>query len=412
MADNITIDGSRLRGVQRSSVYLAHRSEQGGRVVYSIRPPLADLTVILPIPDSENPDEDNRQVNSAHARGFGQYLDGKPDWVAPPLLARDSGACIFKPVDGAEGAIGYLEVPWVIGTIQCLSTIDGQHRILGVHLEQQRISKEIAEIDRDLRRAISPDKIAKLTEKRDQLIAQLDRLSREHVGLDIYVERDNIKARQMFVDVADNAMGIKAAVRARFDGYKVANRTLSDVMRHAMLKGHVDFEQDRMTAKNPNFIGAKHVADITRAVIVGPGGRIGKRTEAEISDGAVIEAVTGFLDVISEAFADLADMTEGRIDAVAVRSNSLLGSVGMLRVLGGVYRNLTEDDVEQEEIKDFFKKLDRHMTAPVDDASVWRKTAASEHFEPGAKAPIMRTQNLVALTTVITSWYRKPPAAL
>jgi hypothetical protein len=97
----------------------------------------------------------------------------------------------------------------------------------------------------------------------------MDRLKTEFVGLDIYVETDPIKGQQMFVDVADNARGISGAVRARFDSSKVANRTLSDVIDHPLLKGRVDAEQDRMTIKNTNLMGAKHVADITRAVIAG-----------------------------------------------------------------------------------------------------------------------------------------------
>src|SRR5260370_41258274 len=138
----------------------------------------------------------------------------------------------------------------------------------------------------------------------------MDRLTAEYVGLDIYVEPNQIKAQQMFVDVADNAKGIRGAVRARFDNYKVANRTLSDVIDPPLLKGRVDAEQDRMTMKNPNLLGAKHVADITRAVIAGAGGRISKKAEQALTDGQVIEQVKDFLDVISNAFADLAAVTE------------------------------------------------------------------------------------------------------
>ncbi|MFJ9777872.1 DNA sulfur modification protein DndB [Kitasatospora sp. NPDC101157] len=408
----LEIDASRLRGVTRTSTYLAIRSTQGGREVYNLQVPLADLPVILPVPDPDRPDEDNRRVDRTHARGFGQYLHNKPDWVAPALLARDGGVCDFSPIEGSGGRVGYLEVPWVIGTVECLSIIDGQHRVLGVHLEQERISRSLNDINRDLRKRISEGRTAKLTAERDALISQMKRLNEEFVGLSVYVERDFVKARQMFVDVADNAKGMSAAVRARFDGYRVANRTLDQVIRHEMLLGRVDPEQDRMTSKNPHFIGAKHVADLTRAVVVGPGGRISKRVESEVSDAEVIDAVTGFLDAISESFTDLARMTNGEVDPITVRATSMLGSVGMLRVLGGVYRELSEAGVGQDGIKAFFEKLDRHMAAPVDEDSVWRTTTAKEHFEPDAKAPIMRTQNLVALTKIIVSWYEEAPATL
>jgi len=40
-------------------------------------------------------------------------------------------------------------------------------------------------------------------------------------------------------------------------------------------------------------MGAKHVADITRAVIAGAGGRISKKAEQTLTDGEVIEQGEG-----------------------------------------------------------------------------------------------------------------------
>ncbi|MFE2160370.1 DNA sulfur modification protein DndB [Streptomyces lydicus] len=419
----ITVDPLRLSKPQDSSTYLAIKTPQGGRTVYSVRVPLLDLPTILPVPDPNNVDKDNRKVDRLHAKHFGEYLDTKQDWVAPALLARDGGGCDFEKLD-EQGAVGYLTVPWAIGGISSLRTIDGQHRVLGVAIEKQRITDAISSVDREMARKLSPEKSAKLETEREKLIGQMDRLKVEYVGLDIYVEPDPIKAQQMFVDVADNAKGISSAVRARFDSYKVANRTLSDVIDHPLLKGRVDAEQDRMTLKNPNFMGAKHIADITRAVIAGAGGRISKKAEQTLTDGEVIEQVKDFLDVISNAFTDLAALTEDDPDAERqpgdltmaqeVRRSSLLGSVGMLRVLGGVFRELRAGDnpAELDDITDFFKRLDPYMAAPVAETSIWRTTAANTDFEPNASAPIMRTQNIVHLVGVITDWYKKAPAAL
>lgn len=420
---SINVDPLRLSKPQDSSTYLAIKTLQGGRAVYATRVPLLDLPTILPVPDPNNVDKDNRKVDRLHAKHFGEYLETKTDWVAPALLARDGGGCTFEKVD-EHGAVGYLTVPWAIGGISSLRTIDGQHRVLGVAIEKQRITDAIGGVDREMARKVSPDKAAKLQAEREKLIGQMNRLKAEYVGLDIYVEPDPIKAQQMFVDVADNAKGISSAVRARFDSYKVANRTLSDIIDHPLLKGRVDAEQDRMTLKNPNLMGAKHVADITRAVIAGAGGRISKKAEQTLTDGEVIEQVKDFLDVISNAFTDLAAVTEDDPEAerkpdeltVAqkLRRNSLLGSVGMLRVLGGVFRNLRAGDnpAELDDITDFFKRLDPHMAAPVAETSIWRTTEANGDFEPNAAAPIMRTQNIVHLVGVITGWYKKSPASL
>ena len=420
---SITVDTLRLSKPQDTSTYLAIKTIQGGRVVYTTRVPLLDLPTILPVPDPNDVDKDNRKVNRLHAKQFGQYLDTKKDWVAPALLARDSGGCLFEKVD-ERGDVGYLTVPWALGGISPMRTIDGQHRVLGVSIEKQRITDDISAIDRAMARKVSPDKEAKLQADREALIGQMNRLKAEYVGLDIYVEPDPIKAQQMFVDVADNAKGISSAVRARFDNYKVANRTLSDVIDHPLLKGRVDAEQDRMTMKNPNLLGAKHVADITRAVIAGPGGRISKKAEQSLTDGEVIEQVKDFLDTISTAFMGLAAVTEedpeaerksGEFTAAQeLRRSSLLGSTGMLRVLGAVFRELRsgENPVELNDITEFFKRLDRHMAAPVTENSIWRTSDANVDFEPDAAAPIMRTQNLIHLVSVITGWYKKAPAAL
>jgi hypothetical protein len=420
---SITIDPLRLSKPQDSSTYLAIKTVQGGREVYATRVPLLDLPTILPVPDPNNVDKDNRKVDRLHAKQFGEYLDSKHDWIAPALLARDSGGCRFEKVDD-NGAVGYLTVPWAIGGISSLRTIDGQHRVLGVVIEKQRITDAISGLDRESARKVSPEKAAKLQAEREQLIGQMNRLKEEYVGLDIYFEPDPIKAQQMFVDVADNAKGISSAVRARFDSYKVANRTLSDVIDHPLLKGRVDAEQDRMTLKNPNLLGAKHVADITRAVIAGAGGRISKKAEQTLTDGEVIEQVKDFLDVISNAFVGLAAVTEDDPEtergadeltmAQQLRRSSLLGSIGMLRVLGGVFHELRagEDPVELDDITEFFKRLDRHMTAPISETSIWRTSDATADFEPDASAPIMRTQNIVHLVNVLVGWYKKAPAAL
>ncbi len=73
----------------------------------------------------------------------------------------------------------------------------------------------------------------------------------------------------MFVDVADNAKGISSAVRARFDNYRVANRTLGDIAEHPMLAACRRIRS--VIAKNPKFMGA--TLRPHSAVNEGPDGR-------------------------------------------------------------------------------------------------------------------------------------------
>jgi hypothetical protein len=407
----LSIDTARITAGRRTDTYLAMRSLQGGRTVYSIRVPLLDLDKILPVPDPSQPDPDNRKVDPRHAKSFGDYVSSHAAWVAPALLARDNGGCHFQPLESSDGKIGYLDIPWSTGTVGALNTIDGQHRVLGTRLRLRQLTEDINKYERDLSRARSGDRATKLEEKLTELREALGRMEHEAIGLDIYVEPDSVLARQMFVDVADNAKGISTALRARFDGSKIANRTLDRVLDHALLKGRVDLEQDRMTRNNVNLIGAKHVADLTKAVSVGVGGRISARLESELSDEAVVEAVHGFLDCITEAFGDLADVAEGRLSPTDLRSRSLLGSVGMLRVLSGTFHSLRRKDIPEDDITAFFATLAPHMAAPVSDDGIWRRTEARTDFEPAASAPVMRTQNLNHLVNVVTSWFPAAPSS-
>lgn len=406
---SMSIDSSRITAGRRADTYLAIRSTQGGRTVYSTRVPLLDLDKILPVADPQATDRDNRKVNTTHAKDFGGYITKHDSWVAPTLLARDYGGCVFRELDGSSGQVGYLEIPWSTGALGALSTIDGQHRILGTQLEVRRLSDEITRAEREITRTRSADKAAKAREKLETLRAALSRLENEAIGLDIYVEPDSVRARQMFVDVADNAKGISTALRARFDGSKIVNRTLDRVIDHALLSGRVDLEQDRMTRNSTKLIGAKHVADLTKAVAVGVSGRISKRRETELSDEAVVEAAHGFLDAASTAFTDLSAIADGTLSPPDLRKKSLLGSVGMLRVLAGTYRALREKEIPDDDIAAFFGTLDAHMTAPVTEDGIWRNTAAGRDFEPRASAPIMRTQNLQHLVDVVASWYPSAP---
>ncbi|MER7468756.1 DNA sulfur modification protein DndB [Streptomyces sp. NPDC097981] len=404
---SLSVDPSRLSGVKRESTYLAVRSIQGGREVFSVRLPLTDVTALFPLPDAENPDEDNRRVNLRHAKEFGMYL-ANPRWVAPALLVRDAGGCTFEPLKGSNGEIGYLTIPWTDSGLSLMLTIDGQHRILGIDLEIKRVAHEIQGIDRALAKGgLKPDRVEKLNAEKERFVAELERMRSESIGVDIYREKDGALARQMFVDVADNARGISAAVRSRFDSSKVANRTLDHVIRHALLKGRVDMEQDRMTKGSPHLIGAKHVADITRGVMFGTG-RTSKAKEAALEDNEVVAAVLDFLDCITEAFPDLAAVADGTLSPQVLRENSLLGSVGMLRVLAAVFHNLRAAGVEAEAITGHFRSLAPSMGAPVQEVSIWRKDPkTSESFEVGAYAPVMRQQNISYIVEAVTGWYKK-----
>jgi len=411
MAPLTNLDLSGVTGAQRYDKYVAVRSRQGGRMLYTVQVRLSDVPMILPVPDPEQPTPGNRRVNPQHAKKFGEYLRDKCDWVAPPLLARDDGRCVFKEQQVIEGemALGTLEVPWASGASRALRIIDGQHRVLGIDLQIKDIETGITRAEDDLLRAKDGARRDELLRHMVQLKKRHQRLQSEHITLQIYVESEPKNFEQMFYDVADNALGINQAVKVRFDSRKVLNRTLYEVTKHALLKGRVDEEQDRLGGNNPNLLGAKHVVDLVRTVNVGISGRIGRKREEMLDESTLIEAANDFFDCLLGGFQRLDDLVEGRVTVPELRRGSLLGSVSMLRVLAGVFHQLREDDCTDDEISDFFARLSPHMTAPVAEDSLWRTTATSQDIHEGATGPMARAQSLKNLTQEITRWYTEVP---
>jgi hypothetical protein len=73
-------------------------------------------------------------------------------------------------------------------------------------------------------------------------------------------------------------------------------------MKHSLLRGRVDPEQDRIGRGNPNLMGAKHVAELVRTLAVGIEGRISRRLEDELREDALIQKTNEFLDALVAAF--------------------------------------------------------------------------------------------------------------
>lgn len=147
------LDVSGVTGHIAYDSYVAVRTKQGGRDVYTFHLPLEDVPRVLPVPDPERPTPGNRRVNAKHAKDFGRYVRSQLDWVAPPLLMRDSNECKFEPQtalpDGSE--IGILKIPRNSRT--ALKIIDGQHRILGLDAVVKDLDLEIDQAREQLAQA-------------------------------------------------------------------------------------------------------------------------------------------------------------------------------------------------------------------------------------------------------------------
>lgn len=401
-----------ISGYATHDEFYASRYPQGLRRVYGIDLTPAEIAAFLPKPDPDHPTEGNRRVRKAHAAAFGTYLREHEKWICPALLLRAPDIFQYSVMEEVgETQFGKLAIPRLARTD--IRILDGQHRILGIHLALEDIAAEL-EQERDARAtAKSNDSPAVAIKIHEDKIKELDRqrkrLNTERISVQIVIE-DSVPAfKQMFVDIADNALGISSSIRTRFDSRKIVNRCVEPVAKHALLEGRVDEEKDRIGASNPNLVGAKHVAEIVRTVTVGIDGRIGRRLEEELREDALIERTNEFLDVLLDGFPQLADVADGTLDPPDLRKHSLIGATSMLRVIAGVYFELKDEGWDDENVADFFTRLAQHMHGPVAEGSPWITEVPGEIFSEGAHAPRSRRQDLRSLVDTITAWAKNPP---
>lgn len=391
----------------------ATRYRQGARRVYSVDLSLTQIAGLLPAPNPSQPTEGNRRIKEAHARGFADYIREHSEWVAPALVLRAPDIFKFDVTQEIAGTeFGVISFPRLASTD--LRILDGQHRILGIHFAIQGIAddleKQRSQLSAAKRNDAEPALIQQFEKRIKELNEQRERFDRERTSIQIYIEDDGVAYKQMFFDIADNALGITSSVRARFDNRKVVNRALEDVMKHSLLKGRVDQEQDRVGRNNPNLLGAKHVAEIVRTIAVGIDGRIGRRLEDELREDALVQRTNNFLDVLLAAFPQLAEVADDELSSEDLRRTSLLGSATVLRVLAGVYQHLSETQKwDDEDIADFFSKLAPHMSAPVSADGIWVTHVPDEIFVAGASAPRARRQDLKGLRDTLVDWAMTEP---
>ena len=229
------------------------------------------------------------------------------------------------------------------------------------------------------------------------------------------------EARQIFADIANNALGMVKALAIGFDQSKVINRitsTLATDSPHPLLAGRVDFNKDRVSGDSDMFISAKTLADAIRALTVGISGRITRAQELdEEVEKDILQRSRKYFSCLSDAFS-----VDFEKDPKELRVTSLLGSGTMFRVLAGVWFELTSSTNAQgksikprmsvEEATSFLMKLAPHMAIPLKTGNKWLTTGVFPSPAAGAivSAPGSRNQELKALTLAITNWAIGPNA--
>ena len=425
-----TLSTEGLTGYDTHDRYFASRFTQGDRKVYSLDLPLVQIAATFPRPDPGHPAEGNRRVDPKHAHRFADYIRRNPNWVSPALMLRSAdiyGFDVRAEVGGAQ--FGVLAVPRALRAE--LKILDGQHRILGIHMAVEEIAEEIRRV-RDLvamaKRNGDDTAVVKLHETTvRKLEGQLLRLTKERISVGIVIEDQESAYKLMFATIAENAKGITKTIQARFDSSKVVNRVMLQlVAEHPLLMNRVEEQVDRVTSED-QLMAATHVAEVVRAAAIGFGRMVPAREEA-MDDRDVLAKAEAFLRVLTAAYPDIRAIQDGAKKPGAVRAVNMLGTATMLRVLAGTYHELhdpakrdaakrgssppTPAPMSDEDIIKFLASLDPHMKVPV-SSNLWKVDAddANNVVQQGAGAPRSRGGDVRRLTEQLVRWAREglPP---
>jgi len=411
-----TVERPTVTGYDPDVRFYSTRYTQGGRTVFTMDLSLAQIAGLLPAPDPANPQPGNRRIQPAHAAAFGSYIRNNERWVAPAIVLRDTEEYDFEVQEEVAGTqFGIVTVPFL--SLSNIHILDGQHRTLGIHMALRGITNELTRAKQTVLRM---DKRTVADEDREtyewdlqtaknlviKLENQRSRFERERMAVQVFIEDEQSEYQQMFYDIADNALGITASVRARFDTRKAINRVLQEAIQHPVLQDRVDLEFDRLGRQNTNLLSAKHVQDVIRIQAVGIEGRIGRRVESGLDEDDLLRRTNQFFTML-ETFTQIKELEAGDVTALDLRSHSMVASPVMIRVLAGVFAELRKRGMSLAKIKSFFQHLEAHLSHPADKA--WVKNTGGELFFVGALSPTSRRQDLVELTGTMAGWAESYP---
>ena len=412
-----------LSGYASADQFIATRKRMGGRWVIHIDMSISQLVLGVEAPPVGVPQEDNREVIESRCKDFAAYVDDHPRWGSPSLMLWCPEEILrFEPLseindlipDGVQ--VGILHVPR--NSRLSIRILDGQHRIKGFHIWVDRKNQELSKAKDHLGRARDQGDQALISEAKARVRKAEDALARtegEHIGIDLVEVNTASEAKQIFADIANHAKGMTKSLTTGFDTSKLVNRVTTRIVLEApvaLLDGRVEWNKDRLSGNNSNFLAAKTVADIIRATYVGILGRVSKAQERTADSNHVYDNAKRFFNAVSDVFPELVSES-----APELRERTLMASGTVLRVLAGVWHDVTRTtsdtgtDVQalmtDTDFKEFLIKIRPHMGAPVKSGNPWLGTG---YFPPvpegasGVMAPSSRTQDLRGLTELMRDW--------
>jgi RNA polymerase primary sigma factor len=385
---------------------LAQRYERAGTFLYAVAMPLHLVSTFLPVPDPNEPFEGNRTVSVTRAKAFATYWANTANWAAPPLLLDTPKPLtdLFEPIAGfvapAGLDVGVLRLPTPETSL--VQILDGQHRILGWSQLWASSGTASAEATARMNRARDARDSTAWAESmrgRRRIEDIRDRMRTESVTLEILEGVDLAEHKQYFFDMAANAKGISKSVSAGFDRTNVIHRVAQALAEeHPLLTGRVDEENDRVSGRSDAILSLRNVVDLVAAAALGITGAPIGTVARSLHEPTVQAAGEALFDALGGRFDDLADVMEGVLSPTRLRSESLLGSITVLRALAGVYHELAVRDGTVSRDGDalagaVFAWLSPQMSLPITD--LWWESGLFDSRE--SHAPQARRQDQQAL---------------
>jgi hypothetical protein len=397
--------------------FYALKGVQGGRAVITIQVPLIEVPEFMHRPVPGVPLPGQRMVDQKRAQEYADYILNRPDWVSPPVILRVPQQPMWHPLVPEDGNSRLsFGVTWLARKINRAAELDGQHRVLGICLAVDRVQQ--INLDNLRQGLLEAEQNMDLISQEDlkQQIAQseiwLRRLAEEVLVAQIMVEDDEVAYKQAFFDIADNAKGIQSTLKITFDRGKLLNRAFTLVYEHELLKNRVDLQNDRVLGSNKNWLSAKAIVDVMRALQTDRvDGRITDKREKELSEQQVADATEEFLDVALTSL-PVKDDSGNLIVPEKLRQTSLLGSSTFMRILASAYQALTVKHAwTRDQIQDYFTELSPRLVAPIKEGTpseIWAK-ALPDVFAPGSTSPNSRNQQMRAAVDTIVAWGLNQP---
>lgn len=400
------------------------KGQQGARPTFTVSPTIGMALDLMPKPDPQVKFPNNRELNVAHAKAWGDYWERTEEaWGCPPGLVSVRGDFDrqFEPHASANGCtLGTLNIPRDFPEIA--EILDMQHRLYGWMLKRKELAERLRETQ-DLHAAAKrlEDHAMAHTyaQKLEHLEAQIKRFHTETITIEIKVISEK-EHRELFAKIADSALAINASQIVDYDTTQTLNMVVHEVSQKSpLLKDRVLWTKTKPGGHDAAFVSASGLANLVRPRATGSVvGRIKEpKNEALRPHQAELASWTlRFLEALTLGFEDISALQDGETTAEELRAGSLLGSPTIQRVLAGVYNELTTSGdilstakplaprMTQKEVVEFFQRLSPHMGLPLEDE--WFSTGVFPAPAEGkeTRAPSSRNQDLTKLVKVMTAW--------